>query len=569
MPGRRLRYWMISLVMVALLAVLIWGGRQSLLMDGGSPVLRMTGIALGTLVSEDLATITSGLLAASGKLTYPQAVVAAYLGIFIGDLIIFWLGFHFGRPLLRHRWSRWIASEKGVNRAQRLFRHNGLRLILLTRFLPGTRTATYFAAGALHAPVLRFVAAFALAAALWTPFLVGLSFFLGRELVEVYELYEAFALPALVLFGLCLYLIVHYGIPLFTWRGRRRLKGKWIRATQWEFWPWWQVNFVTILYVLWLGLVRYRSSTLFTAVNPCMPDGGFIGESKSDILRGLAGAGDAVPKWRKIPKAGLEEKRKAFLAAMEELQLSYPVVLKPDEGQRGAGVRIVRSEQEAAEWLDGVPGLAILQEFVAGSEYGVFYVRRPSEGVGRITSVTLKKQIWIEGNGRDTIETLIYSHDRAIAMLGTFLGRFGGRLDEIPDAGTRIPLGELGTHARGSLFLDGCHLITPQLASRVNEIASSFDGFYFGRFDLKAPDDEALREGRGIRLMELNGVTAEETHMYDPAHGLLFAWRTLCRQWRCAFEIASENVRSGHRATPPREFLRNLAAARRRQRDLD
>jgi membrane protein DedA with SNARE-associated domain len=566
--SHRIRYWITSLAIVVAAVLFVYAGSllyQSGALESGNRYLTMTGIALGTFVSEDLSTITSGLLAASGSLSYLQAVGAAFAGIFIGDLIIFWMGYHFGRPFLRHRWSRFIVSERSVNRAQHHFHRNGAWLIILSRFLPGTRTATYFAAGALHAPFLRFVFAFALAAAVWTPLLVGLSYSIGRELLDIYDVYESLAIPALILIALILYLLFHYGLPLLTWKGRRRLRGKWIRATKWEFWPVWQVNWLVVLYVLWIGVFRYRKPTLFTAANPCMPDGGFLGESKGDILAGLAGAGECMPKWDRIDEPSSSGRITAFSKAMENLDLSYPVVLKPDEGQRGAGVKVVRDERQAMAWLKNTSGTAILQEFVSGNEYGVFYVRRPDEAVGTIPSITIKEQLLITGNGNDSIETLIHAHPRAIVMLGTFLDRFDERLEEVPAEGEVIQLGELGTHARGSLFLDGRHLLTPELASRIQSIADSYDGFYFGRFDIKAPSEESFRKGEGLRVIELNGVTSEETHIYDPKHGLLHAWGTLCRQWRTAFEIGKVNSRNGHSVTSMTGFLINLFHSRSRQ----
>jgi membrane protein DedA with SNARE-associated domain len=557
MRAERLIPWIIGIGVGAVALVLLLVG---------TPELKtMAGVALGTLISEDLASIGAGLLAASGQLSLTGAIIASFTGIFIGDTLIFAIGHAFGRPLLQHRWARWFLSEQSVNRAQHLFHRHGIWIILATRFIPGTRTATYFTAGALHAPPIWFLLVFGLAAALWTPLLVGLSYFIGSQLLEYYELYEAFALPGLIFAGLILYLIFHYGIPLFTWRGRRRLKGKWLRATRWEFWPAWQVNWLVLLYALGLGIFRYGRPGLCTAVNPCMPHGGFLGESKGAILKGLEGAGEALPPWALIPEGPLEERIQELSREMELLGIGYPVVLKPDEGQRGLGVKVVRTQEAAHEWLSQSTTDAILQAFVAGNEYGVFYVRQPDEESGRIVSVTLKQQLSVTGNGEDSLETLILKHPRAIALLKTFLGRFADELDRVPEPGEVIPLGELGTHALGALFLDGRALITPELEAEVERIAKSYEGFYFGRFDIKAPDDAAFKAGLGLRVLELNGLTSEATHIYDPQHSLLHAWRTLIWQWRTAYAIADKNRRRGAHVSSLRELVRDLAAAMKRQ----
>lgn len=533
---------------------------------GGARWLILVAISVGTLVSEDLACISAGLLAATGRLDYPSATLAAFTGIFVGDTLIYGLGYFFGRPLLRHRWSRFIVSERAVDRAAGQFRRHGVWIILITRFIPGTRSATYFSAGALHAPFGRFVLVFALAAALWTPFLVGLSHLLGNRLLRLYENYEALALPALGLALLLLYLFFHYGIPLFTWRGRRRLRGKWIRSTRWEFWPVWQVNWLVFLHVLYLGIFRYRRPTLFTAVNPCMPHGGVVGESKGALLEALATDGEALPAWRSLPPGTEAERMGQLEAAMEALGLDWPVVLKPDEGQRGLGVAIIRDKAAAQRWLAGSRGTALLQEYVGGLEFGVFHFRYPSDTRGRIFSIARKVQLEVTGTGQDTLETLILKHPRAIAQLDTFLDRFAGELERIPAAGEVLALGELGTHSLGSLFLDGQDLRTPELEKRMDAIAGACPGFFFGRFDLKAPDEDHLRRGEGLKVLEVNGLTSEAAHIYDPRHGLRHAWRVLCRQWQIAFEIAEENAQRGARVTPLGEFIRDTLVSLRRQR---
>ena len=129
-----------------------------------------------------------------------------------------------------------------------------------------------------------------------------------------------------------------------------------------------------------------------------------------------------------------------------------------------------------------------------------------------------------------------------------------------------MPLGELGTHALGSVFLDARDLITPELTRRVDAIARACPGFYFGRLDVKVPDIDSLRAGRDLKVLEINGLTSEAAHIYDPRHGLVHAWRTLCRQWRTALEIADRNRRRGVPVTPLRPFLRDSLEALRRQR---
>ena len=63
-------------------------------------------------------------------------------------------------------------------------------------------------------------------------------------------------------------------------------------------------------------------------------------------------------------------------------------------------------------------------------------------------------------------------------------------------------------------------------------------------------------------MLELNGLTAEATHVYDPANGLVAAYRVLFAQWGLAFEIAAQNRARGAEPASLAE-LRALLAHRR------
>jgi hypothetical protein len=79
----------------------------------------------------------------------------------------------------------------------------------------------------------------------------------------------------------------------------------------------------------------------------------------------------------------------------------------------------------------------------------------------------------------------------------------------------------------GAIFVDAQHLLTPVLEAWVDRVAQGYPGFYLGRFDLRVPDQAALREARAIQVIELNGVTSEPVHIYDPSYSIVNAWRTL------------------------------------------
>ena len=523
-------------------------------LSAGDVSLALGALALATLVSEDLTCIAAGLLVAAGKLTFGPATAACFGGIFAGDLLLVLTGRCLGRGALT-RWPlRGRVSEAAVTRAERWFLARGAWVILASRFMPGTRLPTYVAAGMLRMPWAKFIGWFALACALWTPLLVGAAVVAGEAALGWLQAW-AHVSAWLVVTGLLVWGLARVGVQAATWRGRRLLLGKWRRLTRWEFWPRWAVYPPVVAYCVWLA-VRYRGATLFTAVNPGIgAGGGLVGESKSEILTGLAGAGDKVAAWVVVESVPMAEREEAVETFAETH--GWPVVLKPDVGERGTGVVIARDMAAARAALVAEPGVLIAQRYVAGVEYGVFYVRLPGAARGAIFAVTDKRMVHVTGDGTRTLEELILADDRAVCMGSFFLEKFTARLDEVPPAGARVVLTELGTHCRGAVFLDGGELVTSELVVAVDRVSRTFEGFYFGRYDVRTESAEAFQRGE-FQVIELNGLTSEATSIYDPKHPVWFGWRVLCTQWGLAFRIGAANRAGGTRPLTVGEIWRLL-----------
>ena len=528
--------------------------------------LILCAVAVATLVSEDLTCIVVGLMAAQGRLPLVAGVLACSVGIFIGDMLLFAAGRWLGRPVIERAPLKWLIRPEQVELSSRWFNRRGPIVIGISRFVPGMRLPTYFAAGLLRTSVLRFGGYFALAVAVWTPILVGLSAWIGKSVFGYFDFLERHLLTALVVLGVWILVVVKLLVPLFTWRGRRRLVGAWLRWTRWEFWPPWLFYPPVVLWAAWLGL-RHRGFLLFTAVNPAIEASGFISESKHAILAGLAGAGESVARHAFLPHGESPDARLARVRKfMEGHGLDYPLVLKPDAGQRGSGVAIVRCDEEARTYLETATFDALIQEYAPGREFGVFWLRRPDEERGCLFSITEKHIPHVTGDGESSLERLILQDPRAVAIADTYLKALSDRVGEIPARGERVELVELGTHCRGAVFLDGDRLMTPELERRIDEISRGYDGFFFGRYDVRTTDVERFAAGEAFKIVELNGVTSEATHIYDPRHSLLYAYKMLFRQWSTAYEIGSANRAAGHRPVGLFELLRLLRAYRESSR---
>jgi hypothetical protein len=251
---------------------------------------------------------------------------------------------------------------------------------------------------------------------------------------------------------------------------------------------------------------------------------------------------------------------------MGERGWNFPMILKPDVGQRGSGVRLVRDMSGATAYLEVMTGEVVAQPYHPGPfEAGVFYYRMPGWSRGRILCITDKWFPAVIGDGRSTIEELIWAHRRYRMQARTFVARLGRRRADIPAEGEPVPLGIAGNHAQGAMFRDGRHLITPELEARIDEIARAYEGFFIGRFDVRYRNPADFMAGRDLAIVELNGATAECTNVYDPGNSLAAAYRQLFRQWRLVFAIGAANRQAGRPASSPgrlRSLLREHLKAR-------
>lgn len=523
-------------------------------------ILLLYSLAFSTLVSEDLACVTAGLLVAQGRLSLTSASAACFGGILTGDLLVFLAGRIFGRAALAWQPVARLLDPSRVEKGTEWLQKRGLRVILTSRFIPGLRLPTYFAAGLLGTNFANFAGYFALAAAIWTPLLVAGSAYFGNSL-SVVKGSLIWSLAA----GPILLVVIRIALQLTQFETRRRWIGYVLRVVRWEFWPFWLAYLPVFPYIAWLAW-KHRSLTVCTLANPGIPFGGFTGESKSRILDPLVAAGGPVARFCKIH--GCFSGQDRLWAADSFLQsagMEFPVVAKPDVGERGFGVAIAHSRNDLATYLESATGDLLLQEYVGGIEVGISYVRFPHESHGRITSITEKRFPSVTGDGRRPLKDLILGDARAVCLADVYLARHQDGAGRVPKHGEQVPLIDIGSHCRGALFLDGRRLYTPALEAAIDVASQKLDGFYLGRFDIRAESEEALREGRGFKILEVNGVTGEAAHIYDPSVSLLDAYRALFSHWWNAFAIGAAHRARGIPAPGWRESLQLLHQRGQRQ----
>jgi hypothetical protein len=318
-----------------------------------------------------------------------------------------------------------------------------------------------------------------------------------------------------------------------------------LKITNFEYWTWWMF-YVPLLPYWLLQAARTRSLTFFTNADPCIDYGGFFGESKMDILK-------QIPK-EYLPTTFFVEKGSSLEKIVELLQhnaLNFPIIGKPNVGERGSQVEKIMNIDELSQYLSKIKEDFIIQEFITFDiELGVLYYRYPNQPAGQVSSITRKEFLSVTGDGKSTIETLMQQSTRARFQIETMYNRLGtGMFTVIPKGEKRI-LEPIGNHCRGTKFLDNNFLIDARINQVFDKIALPIEGFHYGRFDMKVKSIEDLYEGKNIRVMELNGVSSEPGHIYDPKNTLFKAYRDLAKHWKIIANISIQQQEKGIMPVP-------------------
>jgi hypothetical protein len=315
-----------------------------------------------------------------------------------------------------------------------------------------------------------------------------------------------------------------------------------IKLFNWEYWSFTTVYFC--IYPVWIFLcLRARSLFFFAASNPTIKNGGFLCESKKDIIAIIPPLYHPPTVFFSIPSNG-----DIVLRDLQRGNLQFPMIGKPNIGGRGRGVKVLRHEKDVINYARTAYMDFHIQEFVPWkNEAGIFYVRYPDQANGIVTGIVGKEFLSVTGDGQHNILQLLQKDKRALMYLGSLIKIHGNRLNRILPEGEKLVVSPFGNHARGSKFIDASHLIDEQLTNVIDNLCKQIPGFYYGRLDIRFDTWEALKEGCNFSIIEVNGAGAEPTHIYDPKHSLFFAWKEIIRHWIILYKISVMNHKKGHR----------------------
>lgn len=487
-----------------------------------SPLTLLLGVVFGALISEDAALLSAMALYQQGTVPLAEAFFASTLGIVAGDFGLYYVGRAADRAL-----------KTGLTPQKQGLQKWGLTGLFVARFIPGTRLPAYLGAGLFRVPLITFGTITVLSTTLW----VGLTAYLLKHSMHQVQASWLWGIAAALLFITAINKVRAID-PRVTYY-------QVLRWRYFEFWPAWFFYIPVVAYYIYLG-IRNRSFAYPLFTNPGIPNSGVIGESKTEIL-GLIPDRHPEKLASTLLKSNTESPTQSYELALRfiaEKRLNFPIILKPDVGQRGSGVSLVRSENELKQKLSELSYDAILQEYSAlPEEIGVNYERLPSEPRGRITGITRKRFPSVQGDGKQTLRQLILNDSRARWIAPVYFNKHLANLNQVIPFDESYILAKIGNHCQGAIFENGASLLSPALENKIDEISRSMPGFFVGRFDLRFASESELQKNGSFRIIEINGAAGEATHIYDKNMSLAQAYSTLFGQLRFLFKLGQINLK--------------------------
>jgi membrane-associated protein len=146
-------------------------------------VFAESGLFLGFFLPGDSLLFTAGILAARDFFDLKIVLLGTFLCAFLGDLVGYWTGKHFG-PTFFSSPRSFFRNPKHMEKAKEFYLRHGKKAIVLARFVPVVRTFAPILAGTVLMDYSTFVKYNAIGGAVWCLTFVGAGYILGNVLPE-------------------------------------------------------------------------------------------------------------------------------------------------------------------------------------------------------------------------------------------------------------------------------------------------------------------------------------------------------------------------------------------------
>lgn len=280
--------------------------------------------------------------------------------------------------------------------------------------------------------------------------------------------------------------------------------------------------------------------------------GGLFSYSKFKILQSL--------DKQKLPLQFLisseNNSQNAFLLC-EQKRIQFPLILKPDYGERGKAVAFIETEEDFHKYPYWNKLDIIVQEYIdLPLELGVFWIRDMKSNKGFISSLMERSLLKLKGNGKENVFQLLSKDSRLERYAKKVKTHYPKKTELIPAQGEVILIEPIGNHNRGTVFLNCMDQIDDNLTRVMNDLLIPVRGFNYGRLDIRAASWEDLKSGKNFKVLEVNGANSEPAHIYQPDSSIFEAYKSIFQHWKYIYKIAEFNRKKGMKSESIKDLYR-------------
>jgi membrane protein DedA with SNARE-associated domain len=164
---------------------------------------------LGIPFPEDITLMTGGYLARQGVTSLWPTLVVGYVGVVIGDLLIFRVGRRLKQGVYTHPRLGKLLTPKRRQWIEEHFRKRGILTVVIARHAAGLRAPTFLIAGTSDMPTWKFLLADAFSSIITVPAVTYLGYLFADNLEKVsHQIHriDLWALGVLLLMGLAVFI---------------------------------------------------------------------------------------------------------------------------------------------------------------------------------------------------------------------------------------------------------------------------------------------------------------------------------------------------------------------------
>jgi membrane protein DedA with SNARE-associated domain len=140
---------------------------------------------LGAPIPEEAPILAAGILASQQIIRWWLALLVCFAGVLSGDVVLYWIGHHWGEHILDWRVTRFVLTPEREKILIEKYHRHGIKIVFTARFVAGFRAAAFLTAGIVRIPFWKFFLVDGIAAVVGVPLGFGVAYLFTDQLPAI------------------------------------------------------------------------------------------------------------------------------------------------------------------------------------------------------------------------------------------------------------------------------------------------------------------------------------------------------------------------------------------------